>query len=333
MVCKKLSLAGSCIKQRLSKEQQLVWTSSVNPQVAGGDIAFAPNVTPGTFNDPPNLVDAPSSYDSIMFPLSSLECPPRRRTGHGKKKPEDYIPRPPNAFILFRSSFIKNQHVSTEVETSHSTLSKIIGITWQNLPNEERQIWHRKAKAALDEHKRKFPQYAFKPLHNRSKGAPGEKRKVREVGPKDEKRCAKIAELLVNGKKGPELDAAIMEFDKHHVPEIVTRFEAPMTEKMYRRPSSTPIPDKGEPAQPFLSSKWEGSSKPRASSSQPSRQPTPSQRRSAPLPVKDEPASVQNAQAFDLFSAGKPSPSFVKFPSYLQAALANLCIGIQHLLF
>ncbi|KAI0040869.1 hypothetical protein FA95DRAFT_1466980, partial [Auriscalpium vulgare] len=76
-----------------------------------------------------------------------------------------HIPRPPNAFILFRSSFIKSQHVSTAVETNHSTLSKIIGLTWQNMPHAERQFWHAKAKAAQAEHKRKWPDYAFRPLH------------------------------------------------------------------------------------------------------------------------------------------------------------------------
>lgn len=39
----------------------------------------------------------------------------------------NYIPRPPNAFILFRSSFIRSQNVPGRVEGNHSTLSKIIG--------------------------------------------------------------------------------------------------------------------------------------------------------------------------------------------------------------
>jgi hypothetical protein len=155
-----------------------------------------------------------------------------RRSGHSRKKPINHIPRPPNAFILFRSSFVKNQHVSSEVETNHSTLSKIIGLTWKNLPNEERQIWHARAKVALDDHKRKFPSYAFKPVHNKPRGLPA-KRKVREVGLKDHTRCAKIAELLVRGKTGLELEVAIQEFDKNHVPEIVTRFEAPITANNY----------------------------------------------------------------------------------------------------
>ena len=206
------------------------------------EVAFTPNMTSITFTDsPPPLVDAPSS-EFILFPPPDDGLPPRRQA-HTKKKPENHIPRPPNAFILFRSSFIKSQHVSTEVETNHSTLSKIIGLTWQNLPEEERQLWHSKAREALDEHKRKFPKYAFRPVQTKAKGAASEKRKVREVEPKDIKRCTKIAQLLVEGKKGHELDAAIQEFDKHHVPEIVTRFEAPITARTYRRSSSAPIPD------------------------------------------------------------------------------------------
>jgi len=151
---------------------------------------------------------------------------------HGRKKPAGHIPRPPNAFILFRSWFIKSQHVSTEVETNHSTLSKIIGMTWKNLSEDDRQEWHIKAKQALAEHKRKFPQYTFRPIHTKPRGTASSK-KTREVGPKDHKRCAKIAELVASGKTGQDLEEAIQEFDKHHVPEIVTRFEAPMTAQTY----------------------------------------------------------------------------------------------------
>lgn len=50
-----------------------------------------------------------------------------RPTSHGKKRDASYIPRPPNAFILFRSSFIRSQQVPGKVEGNHSTLSKIIG--------------------------------------------------------------------------------------------------------------------------------------------------------------------------------------------------------------
>jgi hypothetical protein len=214
--------------------------------------------------------------ETVMFPPTEENPSGPRRPTHSKKKPENHIPRPPNAFILFRSSFIKSQHVSTEVETNHSTLSKIIGLTWQNLPEKERQVWHAKAKAALEEHKRKFPQYAFRPTQTKKGGGTTEKRKVREVEPKDMKRCAKIAEYLAAGLKGHELDAAMADFDKHHVPEIVTRFEAPITARAYRRSSSAPIPDteNSKSNQSFFSTVTKAT-KMRASSTRPTRCPTP----------------------------------------------------------
>ncbi|KAJ7795481.1 hypothetical protein B0H14DRAFT_2249779, partial [Mycena olivaceomarginata] len=70
---------------------------------------------------------------------------------------------PPNAFIIFRSSFIKSQRISAEIETSHSTLSKIIGMTWKNMGDAERNVWRRKALDVADEHKRKYPTYTFRP--------------------------------------------------------------------------------------------------------------------------------------------------------------------------
>lgn len=292
-----------------------LWTAPASP-VSGG-IAFTTNVTPGTFNDPLPQVMDDSPCESLLFPPQPPGYSAPRRQAHSKKKPENHIPRPPNAFILFRSSFIKSQHVSTEVETNHSTLSKIIGLTWSNLPQEERQVWHAKAKAALEEHKRRFPSYAFRPSHTRGKGGGTEKRKVREVGPKDVKRCEKIASLLVEGKKGDELEAAIQEFDRTHVPEVITRFEAPITARAYRRSSSAPAPDV-EQLKPFLraSSTTRSTKRVRAASSQPTRASTP-----LPLPSDLGPENFYNASMSTGFSnaeftfAPKAEPSFVSCSS------------------
>ena len=279
-------------------------------------IAFAPAVTPGTFNDPP------SPIDTLLFPDGTPASGGARRAAHAKKRPENHIPRPPNAFILFRSSFIKNQHVSSEVETNHSTLSKIIGLTWQNLPNEERQVWHAKAKAALEEHKRKFPQYAFRPLHTKGK-APAEKRKVREVEPKDLTRCAKIAELLIEGKKGADLDAAIQEFDRTHVPQVVTRFEAPITARHYRRSSSAPVPDTEHSNQSFLGAEPRSPSKrktkARSSSPEAPRSPsTPASLYECSTPAPSSPPESEPECDSDYYSS--PSPPFAPTPTYALAA-------------
>ncbi|KAI0063816.1 hypothetical protein BV25DRAFT_1801700 [Artomyces pyxidatus] len=250
---------------------QLTWTEPLE-MAAPQQIAFAPAVTPGTFTEMSPVDDLESL--PALFPSNPDGASPRK-PGHGKKKGDNHVPRPPNAFILFRSSFIKSQHVSTEVETNHSTLSKIIGLTWQNMPHEERQFWHSKAKAAQAEHKRKWPDYAFRPLHAKGKGGT-EKRKVREVGPKDMKRCAKIAELLVEGKKGADLQAAVQAFDRDHVPQVVTRFETPITARAFRRSSSEPAPDTDPSAPAFLVAASKPSKRRlRAVSSQPTMPPTP----------------------------------------------------------
>lgn len=229
--------------------------------------------------------------------------------------------------------------MSTEVETNHSTLSKIIGLTWQNLPQEERQVWHSKAKVALDEHKKRFPSYAFRPAHTRGKGGT-EKRKVREVGLKDTKRCKKIAELLVEGMKGEELDAAIQEFDRTHVPEVITRFEAPLTARMYRRSSSAPAAEQEQ--KPFLHASSPAPSKRvRAASTQPTRNPSPSPAPMDLAPVELGPenffqASYSMGYSQPEFSfAPKIEPSFVSSNlNYLRLYLLTVYfIGLQSIPF
>jgi hypothetical protein len=261
--------------------------------------AFAPTVTPVTFIDPIaataqiEAVASSSSSQAVLFPeapstpvedssMSAFEfydpnatpSTPKKKTKKKKGTDEDgeaKIPRPPNAFILFRSSFIKSRHVTTTIEANSSTLSKIIGFTWASLPAEERGQWHNRAQMAMEEHKRKYPGYQFQPNQKADAMAPAadgpvagpstlaststattkrtpgprktkEKRKLREIVPKDSARCQKIAELLVDGMKGEELEVAMQEFDRTHAPPpIQTRFEVPLTARAYRRSSSAPV--------------------------------------------------------------------------------------------
>ncbi|KAJ3732554.1 high mobility group box domain-containing protein, partial [Lentinula guzmanii] len=74
-----------------------------------------------------------------------------------------HIPRPPNAFILFRSAFIRSRKISSEIEGNHSTLSKIIGRVWRTLPPHERAEWEARAKIAQEEHRLRYPDWRFSP--------------------------------------------------------------------------------------------------------------------------------------------------------------------------
>ncbi|KAF8656418.1 hypothetical protein AX16_002562 [Volvariella volvacea WC 439] len=225
---------------------------------------FMPDMTPMSptaMNHPPivtfhsNIVHEPLSLmitstppDSPLSPTESiLHAAPRG--SHGKKRDASYIPRPPNAFILFRSSFIRDQQVPGKVEGNHSTLSKIIGMYWKTLPKEERQKWEEKAVIAQAEHRKRYPDWRFRPGSNaiaklkikdegcgssrkrssrrakavegaavgHSEGGPKErgkaKAKVKDKMIEEDRRCAKIADLLKSGKKGSELEAAIREWE------------------------------------------------------------------------------------------------------------------------
>ncbi|KAJ7131138.1 hypothetical protein C8R44DRAFT_871671 [Mycena epipterygia] len=258
-------------------------------------------------------------------PQSPSSADPSRppRTRHTRIQPAGHIPRPPNAFILFRSSLIRSQRVPSAVEPSHSTLSKIIGLTWQHLPEAERSVWHAKALEASEEHRRRFPAYAFRPQN----GVHAPKRKTREHEMDDPVRCEKIAELLVEGKHRSALDAAVQEFDRDRVPaNIVARFEPPITATAYHRSSSAPV----EPEPPgFLVTT---SARRRSSSSRPPRRsPNGSD---LPAGVKsDVPDSTQNCAvdnflspwateaeapyfAFSAFSFSPTAGSLPTFPDF-----------------
>ncbi|KAI0754042.1 hypothetical protein C8Q80DRAFT_341310 [Daedaleopsis nitida] len=172
-----------------------------------------------TSDDMPPLVAAPEM--PIDSPLGTPMLGPTRAS-HAKRRDASYIPRPPNAFILFRSSFIRAQHIPGQIEGNHSALSKIIGKCWKALPREEREVWEAKAVVALAEHRRKYPDWRFKHAANalaKVKDGPRKRgnRKGRGQSEKEErsreKRCAKIADLLVAGKTGSDLAAAVKEYD------------------------------------------------------------------------------------------------------------------------
>ncbi|KAG1775512.1 hypothetical protein EV702DRAFT_1117009 [Suillus placidus] len=182
-----------------------------------------------------NAWDNPASTSPVEF-SDTPDYPAIQtvdRVSHGKKRDASYIPRPPNAFILFRSSFIRSQQVPEKVEGNHSTLSKIIGKYWKTLPREEREVWEAKALVAQAEHRKRYPDWRFRPganalaklkvkdgpgianrrrsTQNTKKGR-GNAESKRKNKSKDE-RCSMIADLLVEGKTGAELESALRNWE------------------------------------------------------------------------------------------------------------------------
>ncbi|KAI9438838.1 hypothetical protein H4582DRAFT_1951524 [Lactarius indigo] len=201
------------------------------------------------FTPIPYSPDAPdfemAAEQAPRFELVSEEdIPPISATkpSHAKKREAGHIPRPPNAFILFRSSFIKSESVPGNIEGNHSTLSKIIGIVWKTLPPAERELWEKRAVQAQAEHRARYPDWRFRPGTNvdalakrktkdKNKDRPPARRRRSTASTRDkvaggtgggggggprmqERRCAQIAELLARGVKGVALTSAVQAWDK-----------------------------------------------------------------------------------------------------------------------
>ncbi len=88
--------------------------------------------------------------------------PPGKKS-HARKQPEGHIPRPRNAFILFRCDFVAQKKIPASVEPDHRNISRIVGRVWKAMSDEERRPWVEEAKKERETHKRLYPQYRYSP--------------------------------------------------------------------------------------------------------------------------------------------------------------------------
>jgi hypothetical protein len=94
------------------------------------------------------------------------------------------------------------------------------------LPDDQRKVWEAKAAAALCEHRKKYPDWRFRPGNGPTKVKDGTKKRTskrgRGEGESDEKyrqkRCAKIASFLEEGITGEMLENAVREYDREAGP-------------------------------------------------------------------------------------------------------------------
>lgn len=134
------------------------------------------------------------------------------------KSPEvKRIPRPRNAFMIYRSTVWAQQKIPMGIERDHRHISRIIGHCWNSLPEEEKRIWKAKAEEEKQEHSRKYPDYRYSPMTRTDRPI---KRNVNRNGEKDKQRCKKVAELLLAGTEGSALENAVKELDanEEHFP-------------------------------------------------------------------------------------------------------------------
>ncbi|KAF5388263.1 hypothetical protein D9615_000360 [Tricholomella constricta] len=99
---------------------------------------------------------------ALRIDHSSLSPDPMYSSS-SQKPPRTHVPRPPNAFMLYRSDFLKRGVIPSHVERRQQNLSRIAGQCWNLLPAEEKVQWQERAAQVLVEHQKRNPDYKFTP--------------------------------------------------------------------------------------------------------------------------------------------------------------------------
>lgn len=134
---------------------------------------------------PPPRLHPSSTYPNISFQLVSLPrtpissssvsakmhvsrpepIPSRASDSRLTSKSSDQPPRPPNAFLLFRSDFVKNirQKAVTAEKLQQNHLSTDAAVAWRKLSQADKAPFFADAERQKHEHTRRYPDYQYSP--------------------------------------------------------------------------------------------------------------------------------------------------------------------------
>ncbi|KAF7352845.1 Repressor ROX1 [Mycena venus] len=73
------------------------------------------------------------------------------------------IPRPPNAFILYRSNLLNLKKIPKKEERRQQNLSRVAGQCWNLMTPAQKQVWQDLAAERAALHQLEYPDYHFKP--------------------------------------------------------------------------------------------------------------------------------------------------------------------------
>jgi len=101
------------------------------------------------------------------------------KKSHSRKQPPGHVPRPRNAFIIFRCDFVHQKKLPESVEHDHRNISRIVGKIWREMSDAEKAPWFVKAEREKQEHIVMFPGYRYIPgAHSASKAGLGRKKRA-----------------------------------------------------------------------------------------------------------------------------------------------------------
>jgi hypothetical protein len=118
----------------------------------------------------PSAIPNPTPTPNDAQPAPASESLAKK--SHSRKQPDGHIPRPRNAFILFRCDFVAQKKIPASVEPDHRNISRIVGRIWKAMSDEDRRPWIEEAQREREKHKRLYPEYRYSPSSTATATAP-----------------------------------------------------------------------------------------------------------------------------------------------------------------
>ncbi|KAF5319599.1 hypothetical protein D9619_008358 [Psilocybe cf. subviscida] len=97
----------------------------------------------------------------LVLPVPIYTPVDHTKKSHARKQPAGHIPRPRNAFILFRCNFVDQDKIPASVERDHRNISRIVGSLWRKMSDAEKEPWVRMADDEKRAHFLAYPGYRF----------------------------------------------------------------------------------------------------------------------------------------------------------------------------
>ncbi|GAB7359580.1 hypothetical protein MBLNU230_g6766t2 [Neophaeotheca triangularis] len=125
----------------------------------------------------PALMSSPESVGNADSPASEAASPQQAVQTISTKKAKAKVPRPPNAFIIYR----KEWHPKILAQMPHlhnNQISVIIGQQWRKEADSVKEIYKRKSESAKSQHALDHPDYQYQPRKPSEKKKRMTKRKL-----------------------------------------------------------------------------------------------------------------------------------------------------------
>jgi hypothetical protein len=163
------------------------------------------------------LSGALPNHQRLWFVPNNLDAVPCIQKGpsHAKRKPHNHIPRPRNAFIIFRSLFLNQKVLPATVRfcRDNKQVSRIASRIWDVLPDEDKEHFYHLGDEEKRLHHAKYAAYTYKITTRKGKTkfrarySPDNESDLKP----EQIACKRIAEIVLKNIQGEELERMIQD--------------------------------------------------------------------------------------------------------------------------